>query len=70
MDVDRNLVDLVFLISRWSSYFHTFVAAWGEFCSSLEDVFMLTGLPVPKGKTSNFCVGETSNFKLQTRIQL
>lgn len=44
MDVDRSPVDLAFLISRWSSYSHTFIAAWGEFCPSLEDVFMLTGL--------------------------
>lgn len=43
MDVDINLVDLSFLISRWSSYSQTFVAVWGEFCLSLEVVFMLTG---------------------------
>lgn len=44
MDVDRSPADLAFLISRWSSYSHTFVDAWGEFCPSLEDVFMFTGL--------------------------
>lgn len=42
MDMDRNPVDLVFLISRWSSCSHTFVVAWGEFCTSLEDVYMIT----------------------------
>lgn len=45
MDVDRSPLDLAFLISRWSSYSHTFVTTWGEFCPSLEDVFMLMGLP-------------------------
>lgn len=45
MDVDRNPVDMSFLISRWSSYSHTFEATWGEFCTSLEDVYMITGLP-------------------------
>lgn len=44
MDVDRSPVELHFLISRWSSHSHTFVAAWGEFCPSFEDVFMLSGL--------------------------
>lgn len=44
MDVDKSPVDLSFLISRRSSHSHTFVAVWGEFCPSLEDVFMLTEL--------------------------
>lgn len=45
-DVERNQLDLAFLVSRWSSHSHTFVAAWGEFCPSLEDVAMLTNLPL------------------------
>lgn len=44
MDVNRNSVDLSFFISRWSSYSHTFIATWGEFYLSLEDVYMITGL--------------------------
>lgn len=44
MDVDRSPVDLSFLLSRWSSHSHTFVAAWGEFSPPLEDVVFLTGL--------------------------
>lgn len=46
MDVDRSPVDLSFLVSRWSSHSHTFVAAWGEFSPSLEDVVVLVGLPI------------------------
>lgn len=46
MGVDKSPVDLAFLISRWSSYSHTFVAAWGEFCPSLEGVVKLTSLPM------------------------
>lgn len=45
-DVERNQLELGFLVSRWSSHSHTFVAAWGEFCLSLEDVEMLTNLPL------------------------
>lgn len=45
MEVERNSVDLAFLVSRWSSNSHTFVTALGEFCPSLEDVAMLIGLP-------------------------
>lgn len=45
-DVERNQLDLAFLVSRWSSHSHTFVVAWGEFCPSLEDVAMLTNLPL------------------------
>lgn len=46
MDVDRSLADVAFLTFRWSSYSHTFVVAWGEFCPSLEEVVKLTNLPV------------------------
>lgn len=45
-DMERNQLDLTFLVSRWSSHSHTFVAAWGEFCPFLEDVAMLTNLPL------------------------
>lgn len=34
------------LCREWSTSSHTFIAALGEFCSSLEDVAMLTGLPI------------------------
>lgn len=38
IDVDMSPVDLAFLISRWSSYTHTFVTASGEFCPLFEVV--------------------------------
>lgn len=44
--MDRKPIYLAFLLSRWSVNTHTFVAAWGEFSSSLEDVTLLIGLPV------------------------
>lgn len=44
--VNRSPLDLEFLISRWSVESHTFVAAWEEFELTLEDVVVLTGLPV------------------------
>lgn len=38
MDVDRSPVDLAFLISRWSSYSHTFVLRGGEItCGPAQD---------------------------------
>lgn len=46
VEVERNPVDLAFLVSRWSLSSHTFLAAWGEFCPSLEDMVMFTGLPI------------------------
>lgn len=59
--VERNLVDLEFLVSWWSTETDTFVASLGEFGPSLEDVAMLTSLPLfgeahvnnlyPKGET-------------------
>lgn len=36
--------DLEFLVSSWSCKIHTFVAAWGEFTLTLEDVARLTTL--------------------------
>lgn len=44
--INRSPLDLEFLISRWSIESHIFVAAWGEFGPTLEDVVVLTGLPV------------------------
>lgn len=35
-----------FLISQWSIESHTFTAAWGKSCPTLEDVVALNGLPV------------------------
>lgn len=37
---------MVFLVSKWSTKSHTFVASWGEFCPTLEDVIVLTGVPL------------------------
>lgn len=36
--VERNSEDLEFLMSRWSTDIHTFVASWGEFGQTIEDV--------------------------------
>lgn len=47
--INRSPMDLEFLISRWSVESHTFVTAWGEFYPTLEDVAMLTGLPLLGG---------------------
>lgn len=44
--INRNPMDLKFLISRSSVELHMFVPAWGEFCPTLEDVVMLTSLPL------------------------
>lgn len=44
-DLKRNPIDLAFLLLRWSTSSHTFVAVWGELYRSLEDVAMLTRLP-------------------------
>lgn len=44
--INRSPLDLEFLISRWSIESHTFIAAWGEFGLTLEDVVVLAGLPV------------------------
>jgi len=33
-----------YLISRWSTQTHTFIAAWGEFTPTLEDVYILLKL--------------------------
>lgn len=44
--INRNPLDLEFLISRWSIESHTFVAAWGELYPTLEDVAGLTGLSI------------------------
>lgn len=42
--INRCLEDLEFLISRWTVESHTFIEAWGQFCPTLEDVIVLTGL--------------------------
>lgn len=44
--IERNLADLEFLMSRWNTKTHTFVASWGKFSTLLEDVAMLTSLPL------------------------
>lgn len=36
----------IFFISRWSIAPHTSAAAWGECCSTLEDIVALNGSPV------------------------
>lgn len=43
--INRTFNDMEFLISRWSTEYTLFTAIWGEFCSILEDVVVLTGLP-------------------------
>lgn len=44
--VDRKPVDLDFLMSRWGIETHTLVTAWGEFVPTMEDVALLTSLPM------------------------
>lgn len=44
--MERNLTDLEFFMSRWSYKTHTFVESRGESGPSLEDVAMLTTLPL------------------------
>lgn len=44
--VKRNPANLEFLMSRWSIETHTFLASWGGFFLALEDVAMLTSLPL------------------------
>lgn len=46
MVVERNPIDLAFLVTRWSTSSHTFVVAWKEFCLSLKGMAMLTSLPL------------------------
>lgn len=46
MVVEWNSGDLEFLISRWSIEMHTFIPSWGEFSLTLEDVCVLTSLPI------------------------
>lgn len=42
----RKHGDLEFLISRWRIESHIFVAAWGEFGPTFEDVLALAKLPL------------------------
>lgn len=42
--INRSPLDLELLILRWSTESHMFVAAWGEFGRTLEDIVVLTGL--------------------------
>lgn len=44
--INRCPEDVEFLISRWSIESHTFVAAWGELCPTLEDFIVLKNMPV------------------------
>lgn len=44
--ITLNHLDLEFPVSMWSSEIHKFIASWGEFTSTLEDVMLLTRLPV------------------------
>lgn len=46
MSVERSSEDFEFLMLRWSIETHTFVASWGEFGPTLEDVVALTSLPL------------------------
>lgn len=58
--VERDPKDLEFLLSRWSTEIHSFIAAWGEFGPTLEDVVMLTSLPtIPRSRTSNLLTMRT-----------
>lgn len=56
-------MDLEFLISRLSDESHTVVTACGEFCPTLEDVVVLTGLPV-FGESKVIRMPESSDIAL------
>lgn len=57
MSVERSSEDFEFLMLRWSIETHTFVASWGEFGPTLEDVVALTLLPL-------FGDAQVAHFKL------
>lgn len=61
--INRSPLDLEFFISRWSVESHTFVAAWGEFGPTLEDVVVLIGLPV-FGEVEAIAISNDSSVKL------
>lgn len=42
--IERNPVDLKFLMAQWGIETHTFEVSWGDFSPLLEDVAMLTSL--------------------------
>lgn len=44
--INKNPMDLEFLISRWSIETHTFVTAWRDICPTIEDVVVLIDLPL------------------------
>ncbi|XP_059670029.1 uncharacterized protein LOC132315695 [Cornus florida] len=46
LTVQLDQPSLAVLLSRWSCETHTFVASWGEFAPSLEDISVLLHLPV------------------------
>ncbi|XP_059624660.1 uncharacterized protein LOC132267522 [Cornus florida] len=46
LTVQLDQTNLDVLLSRWSCHTHTFVASWGEFAPSLEDVCVLFHLPI------------------------
>lgn len=58
--VERDPQDLEFLLSRWNTETHSLVAAWGEFGPTLEDVLVLTSLPI-------FGDTQVTHFKLTDR---
>lgn len=61
--INRSPMDFEFLFSRWSTESHTFVTAWGEFCPTLEDVVVLTGLPL-FGGANTIVMPRSSNLIL------
>lgn len=46
LTINRGLENMEFIMSRWSIESHAFIVAWGEFCLTLEDVVILTGLSI------------------------
>lgn len=43
--IDRSPEGIEFLISRWSTESHNFIATWDEFCLTLEDIVVFTIFP-------------------------
>lgn len=67
--INRSPLDLEFLISRWSVESHTLVAARGEFGPTLEDVVVLTGLPI-FGDAKVIAMSDDSRTKLDDEDEI
>lgn len=59
MAVDKKLEDLEFLMLRWSTETHFFVTVWRGFDPKMEDMAILTSLPMfDEDRVTNFKITE------------